>query len=613
MNKLSEKQKMLVYVGIGVAIFLVFSVLSYMDFQTMEELENKTKAVNGQVKKLQGQKSEIETKFIPRLFSMKTEYDRFQGKLPTKKELENILETFECWRTQIKQATGSDVGAWGIKVAGNEQIVEEKKEAVAANSRGRGKAQDVSLFQTSTFNVNVLCSFQQFGCLLDLIENAEKFYAVTDFKIPKVVFRAPEKTVADTGKLEAIGKMSFTMLSYFLKGEENDKILASVKTFLDKADKNAGKKYAKILEGLEKKQATEDQAAEEAKQKKEAAGIQFHNIRLLSWRPETPNPFVPKLTMVQKQELVKKGSEPEKIKPGLVKIQPPVLNLTLEELKEQFTLLKRRRDSVLDPQAQAKSWSTLREEMGQSIQGHNYETALEIMDTQLARLKIPESAAKDIESKRDMQRNVSQMLAESQKWRRSIENDDLLGSLEEFIKETKLRVDSMDQKYKIGKEQRQIPLLVEGKKIYQQFNSSLKGYLHKLDRTPADTPRGKEIHERLRSVDERAQLSLEKLERQIKLLDYSQKLEKNMQGIIHYLDQKNNKKLSVAYINREPKKVGDPLDEGFQVRSITQDGIELQYGKQDTVMVYVPRVDRLQKISQLATERIETKRDVNRK
>lgn len=615
MNKLTEKQKILVYVGIGVVVFLLFSILSYLDYVAIDDLDRLQKKEAKKLAKLEKQKKEIQSKFLPQMFNGLAEYDAFKSKLLTEKEIESMFETFEKWRDKVSASTQMDVGAWGLKVdeTNLEKKVDPKSGGTAKKKRGRGRNKKAapSVFDATNFSVSVVCTFQQLGMLLDLIEHEEKFYAVTEFKIPKLSFSSGRKrrrrgarVSVKEGPIEPRAKMTFKVVSYSLKSTGAVQVLMDVNDYLDPKN-GKGKKYAKAINKLKKAQKKAEEASE-AQAQAQAAPSEFVN-----WQPGIPNPFRPKLTpIVVEQGPI--GPRPPGATTSTGKDVGPPPDRTLEQMELDYDKLKQIREAILSDLAAEKKWSLLRNELNQEVlENQKYPEALSRLDTRLRRYNTKDSQGEAANKRRELQAKVLELSRECRNWQDLIRKRDRRGEADSLIRNVMAKISRMNEIYTRGKAARSPQILAEGKNIHREFASSLKGELQYFGRSKDS--HDNEMYRRLLGVDESAQLALTKITNQIKILDYALKLQKNFQGVIQYEDPKKKKTISVAYINNEPKVVGAPLTEGFQVRNITEKGIELQFGKEETVMVYIPRTTRMEELARRATERIVQRRELKKK
>lgn len=220
MGKLTEKQTNILYIGIGVVVLLVFSVLIYFQYEKNEELnqgiEQKQKEKEEATKKQRSL-----PKMIADLWKMQQKYEYFKKVLPSNAndEFTKFYDTIDAFR--------SDRGIKGWKYLRTKEI-----ESLGQVDKNDGKPQKVDPTKRPTgpfvetfYQGSIPLTFDQLGQMLNFIENYERFCGVQEIQV------SSPTASKDGGETESM--VNLTLVSYSYGGSQplDDDIQAFIKDF----------------------------------------------------------------------------------------------------------------------------------------------------------------------------------------------------------------------------------------------------------------------------------------------------------------------------------------------------------------------------------------------
>lgn len=590
MGKLTEQQKNIVILGIGTLVFIILAVLSYLDYEEMGVKEQETLAVVTETEGYKQKKVELETVLFPELFRLKTVCQEFKTKLPSKKNYGDIYETLDTIRGETLrefQLKEEELGQWEIDVDDPNADVDDpktgkKKSPQAPDPQSPPTPGAKDPFTKIVFKIGVDCTFHQLGTILSKIENTERFYAITSLNIPNLRPVLGEAGKPDR-KAQKKGRMTFDMVTYAYTAPAGDADLEEqVKASLDPDNPN-NVKYKETLAALPV-----------SYQQKNLPKKPEEQVRKDEWDKGVANPFDKDrvLTWIETVETITTGPGDH---PTVIRdegIKEPKVVMTDRELEEQLRLLEDDREILLKF---VGDWEKLLEELDKPTKGKKYERRL--TDT-IASVNQPKSKV-DPTILQNAKAQLEAWRKELKDWKDNIDEHASLRIAQNFVKTTEREINELKAAYEKAKEEQDMEALKQQAELLQRRIGELQGF-ESNSKKYAQLPQGEETKNKLISLEEVSTGLHSDINNQIKLLEKAARVE--IQGIIYYVDKKNQKSLSVAYINTQAKYIGDQLEElGFVVHDISEDWVELRLGK-DTIKIPMDRTKRLEKFKKEALE-----------
>jgi len=388
MGKLTEKQTNILYISIAVVFFLIFGVLSYLDWEKIEEKKQEIARRAQEIESAKKKQRRLLTR-TSELGKRQQQYDYFKKVLPSKEEFTKFYDTLESFRSE------RNIKPWNFfrtkDIMGEQSQLEKddkKSKQVVVPKKASGP------FEEIFYMASVVITFDQLGQLLNFVENYERFYGVHEIQASA---GTPSK---DGGETESM--VSLTLVSYFYSGT----------TPLDEEVNDILKDF--------------DPPAELQKEIDDTRNRDWSRKESYVWTKPMRDPF-------EKEKLLAPiKADDTKILGEKDKIQPPPPQ---EQLETDIQDLQKIRN-YLHMLAVAESWV----ELQNGLIDKKYERIL--MNLKITKKNDPTGM---IASK------VAEMIRELKKWKQSIQEADRQKRARQLVLMGRKKVKEMEDTYENGK------------------------------------------------------------------------------------------------------------------------------------------------------------------